>query len=503
MSKSIDNADFEKSNNQIIQNKSNRSKIKKLLDQKGCGFCLAKWTQVTMHLGAGLTHSCHHVGAHQIPLDELKDNPGALHNTSYKKSVRKQMLNNKRPDECDYCWRIEDNTSEFSDRIYKSLGSYSIYDYDDIVNFSGDEDFYPRYVEVSFSNVCNFKCSYCGPTFSSKWVEELKQHGEYILPGHNYNLYNQKNITNNSDNPYIEAFWEWFPEAINHMHTFRVTGGEPLLSKHTFRVIEYLIKNPQPGLEFAINTNGCPPDQTWIEFVKLLQILEQKKCVKDITVFVSAESTGSQAEYSRYGMNWQQFVKNIEILLDSTSNVRVSFMSAFNILSLPTFYDFLEYVLFLKEKYNKSKMFNNLSNIIAISNTTNSRISNRVSIDIPYVRHPDFLDIKIANDEMIEKYLFPCVVFMHKNASHHDWNGNKGFENHEIEKLKRILLDCVNRIKKINLGDKNLTKDQLNSRIRFFNFISEYDKRRFLKFSEVFPEYVDFLNECQKSKLDI
>ena len=30
------------------------------LNKVGCGFCLAKWTQVTMHLGLGMTHSCHH-----------------------------------------------------------------------------------------------------------------------------------------------------------------------------------------------------------------------------------------------------------------------------------------------------------------------------------------------------------------------------------------------------------------------------------------------------------
>ena len=62
----------------------NRNKMKDLLDRTGCGFCLAKWTQVTMHLGNGLTHSCHHPGAHKIPLEEIKKNPSALHNTNYK-----------------------------------------------------------------------------------------------------------------------------------------------------------------------------------------------------------------------------------------------------------------------------------------------------------------------------------------------------------------------------------------------------------------------------------
>ena len=51
------------------------------LNTVGCGFCLAKWTQVTMHLHNGTTHSCHHPKPHKIPLDEILADPTALHNT--------------------------------------------------------------------------------------------------------------------------------------------------------------------------------------------------------------------------------------------------------------------------------------------------------------------------------------------------------------------------------------------------------------------------------------
>ena len=51
--------------------------------------------------------------------------------------------------------------------------------YDEIVNSSWKDDFNPRYVEVSFSNACNFKCSYCSPQFSTKWMEEIQEHGAY------------------------------------------------------------------------------------------------------------------------------------------------------------------------------------------------------------------------------------------------------------------------------------------------------------------------------------
>ena len=219
-----------------IHTHDNQQSMKTLLDSTGPGFCLAKWTQVTMHLGSGLTHSCHHPEPHKIPLEELKDDPGALHNTQFKKERRKEMLNGERPAECDYCWRIEDDESgNFSDRVNKSLDPYSLQYHDEIKFSTGDENIYPKYVEVSFGNVCNFKCSYCGPTFSSKWAEEIKHDGPYkFSDGSTFNEAFQEVDNKSQDNPYTDAFWEWFPEALSHMHTFRVTGGEPLLSKHFF-----------------------------------------------------------------------------------------------------------------------------------------------------------------------------------------------------------------------------------------------------------------------------
>lgn len=443
------------------------SEVKQKLDKVGCGFCLAKWTQVTIHLGSGINHSCHHVGAHKISLEELKDNPQALHNTGFKKDVRKQMLNNERPGECDYCWRIEDNTDAYSDRIYKSGYPWSWDDYDTISNFTGDEDFYPRYVEVSFSNVCNFKCAYCGPSFSSKWAEEIKQEGAYDLDIWKYNLIKEHEIQipEREDNPYIEAFWKWFPDAVKHMATFRITGGEPLLSKHTERVIQYLKENPQPQLDFAINSNGCVPEKLWKSFTDSIKQLEENNCIKEFTLFTSAESIGPQAEYSRYGMDWDLFTDNIHYFARNTKRAKVSFMSAFNIFSLPTFKDFLVFVLYLKKYYHGEHKWNQ-----------------RILIDIPFVRNPEFLDVKIAAPGIVEEYLVPALEFMEENTE------GKGFKPGETAKLIRIVKDVKHRF--ANPG--KFSKEQTDAQKLFVKFIKEYDSRRNLNFLKTFPEYIDF-----------
>lgn len=441
----------------------NFQQVKTELDSVGCGFCLAKWTQVTIHLSSGITHSCHHVGAHKIPLDELENNPNALHNTKEKKIRRKEMLNGKRPKECDYCWRIEDNTKEYSDRVLKSSRSWSQIDKDKILQNDWDQDIYPRYVEISFSNVCNFKCAYCGPPFSSKWTEEVKASGPYKLKQKHYNGIKSTEVpyTNREENPYIDAFWKWFPQSVKHMKVFRITGGEPLLSKHTLPVIQFLIDNPHPDLEFAINTNACPPDRLWDIFVDKIVELENNNSIKNFTLYTSAESFGSQAEYVRDGMNFDLFEKNLKDFIHKTKKSRVTIMSAFNILSLPTLKPFIRW-----------------------SDTLKRPSKGRVFLDFAYVRHPEFLDVKIADKDLVHQYIKPALDYMIEKGSVND-----RYTDYEIFKLERIYKDCISKLEK----DSNFELEKY----QFYQFVNEYDKRRKKNFLLTFPELKNFYKKCE------
>ena len=90
---------------------TNKSKFmsaaEEMKDKLGPGLCLAKWQQVSLHLPTGLTNSCYHPPLHEIDATLLKHNPGALHNTPYKKQQRVIMLKQERPSECSYCWTQE------------------------------------------------------------------------------------------------------------------------------------------------------------------------------------------------------------------------------------------------------------------------------------------------------------------------------------------------------------------------------------------------------------
>jgi len=202
----------------------------------GPALCLAKWKQVSFHLPTGLNNSCYHPPLHRIPVDAIGHNPGALHNTPHKKEQRKLMLAGVKPAECSYCWNMEAH-NKLSDRHYRSGEPWAAIDFDKIKNSTGDEDVIPSYVEVNFNNVCNLACSYCSPQFSSTWQQETDRHGAYpTLVPHNAPEHfsgDRKPIPAREHNPYVEAFWAWWPTLYPELEHFRMTGGEPLLDRNT------------------------------------------------------------------------------------------------------------------------------------------------------------------------------------------------------------------------------------------------------------------------------
>lgn len=499
----------------VDNNDENIQKVKQLLDSKGPGFCLAKWNQVTMHLGTGLTHSCHHPSTHKIPLEELAVNPSALHNTNFKKEQRKQMLAGNRPKECDYCWRAEDK-GETSDRFYKSMEFWALPDHDKIAALTGDEDVYPTYLEVSFSNVCNLKCTYCAPEASSKWVEELKQYGPVkIAEGTNhvrwaqgYQDLDSLQYKNREYNPYVEAFWEWFPEAYKHLKVFRITGGEPLLSKETFKTIDFFLDNPNPNLEFAINTNLMVPDKLWNQFIEKIIKLRDTKSVKKFTVFTSVEAWGKRAEYIRTGLDFELFRKRYEQLV-ALGGIRAVIMATFNVLSITSFQQLLDWQYQLKVKYNpvnaNQHLEENTGFVLArgenltVRKHKNAGHSFVVGLDIPYLRSPDYMDAQFSTHQLVDDYFIPMMDFMSSKAAYPGWGDHMGFEAFEVDKLKRILVHRLyfNQKKRVDREDG---EDIRVARGQFYDFINEMDRRRGTNFLEVFPEMTEFYNTCKTAR---
>lgn len=457
-------------------------KLKDELNQVGNGMCLAKWTQVTLQLQSGHNHSCHHPRTHKISESEIARNPSALHNTRYKKLRRKEMLQGTRPVECDYCWNVEDNSDRFSDRVFKSGESWSYPYKEEIFNSNWREDYNPKYVEVSFSNACNFKCSYCGPAYSSKWVEEINQYGAYpTLDRFNSNDWLKAEdkfpIAQKDYNPYVEAFWKWWPDLYRDLHTFRITGGEPLLSKDTWGVLDYIIEHKLPNkeLKLAINSNLGAPDSLIDKFIEKIKRIEDEGRVKEIVIFTSCDTWGEQAEYIRNGLEFNRFWDNVNKILSSLKRTNITFMSTYNALSVFNYNKLITEVYNLKKEYGSSDRYWNSATFL----------------DSSYLRYPTHQTVQVLPFDF-SKYILEQSKLITYYASPSFTPEYIGYSDVEVQKVKRIY-DWM-----ISPQDP---EQQLKNRYSFYNFFSEHDKRRGTDFCKTFPELEEFYLFCKNIKL--
>ena len=463
----------------------NMSLLKTELNSVGEGFCLAKWNQVSILLQTGQTHSCHHPKPHVVPLIELEDNPSALHNTYFKKMQRKTMLKGGRPEECDYCWNVEDaNPGAFSDRIMKSGEAWAFPYFDKVKDADPMDNTQPPYVEVSFSNQCNMSCGYCDVKSSSNWQHEIATKGPYPTSGmfNNTEWMERENIVpipHTKPNPYRDAFWKWWPDLYPTLHTFRVTGGEPLLHKDTFKVLDYIIENPKinPMLEMSVNSNLCAPQDLFEEFVDKVQYITENDLVWNFCVFTSIESWGAQAEYMRDGMDTDRFWNNLDTFLTKCQKPEATIMATYNLTSVPTYHEVIKKVFELKKKHYNGKRYRHYA----------------VILDTAYLRHPEFLQVRLLSTYWIDK-IREDVKLMSSLAeekyTHIYGHGHSGFYDFEREKLRRVL-DWVDA----PLDD---VKWLMKMRKDFILYIDEFDKRRGKNFLKTFPEMEDFYNSCKK-----
>jgi hypothetical protein len=292
-------------------------------------------------------------------------------------------------------------------------------------------------------------------------MEEIEQHGAYPTST-NFNRLswlkntNKMPIPNKEENPYVDAFWKWWPTMYHTLHRFRITGGEPLLAKDTFRVLDYIIANPNPNLELGINSNLCVPDELFDKFIEKLEIIVSGKFIKRVLVFTSSEAHGSQAEYIRHGMDYSKWLNNIDMLFKRVPEVFVTIMSTYNILSIPSYKLFLKDLLYIKQKYNRAHFGGLL-------------------LDIPYLRYPSHQTAFIATPEL-RPLIHEQIEFM---KTHGNTPDNPGFLEQEINGLVRL---C-------DVLDSDKTNQTIN-RQDFVKFVDEHDRRRGTNFVNTFPELV-------------
>ena len=436
----------------------------------GPALCLAKWKQVSLHLPTGLNNSCYHPPLHKIPIEEIGKNPGALHNTPHKKAQRALMLNGVRPSECQYCWNMED-LGEMSDRHYRSGEPWAAVDLDKIKNSTGEEDdVIPSYVEVNFNHACNLKCSYCSPQFSSSWQDEMERHGAYPTsrphnaPDHFSG--DRRPIPNRVANPYVDAFWEWWPTLYPKLKHFRMTGGEPLMDRNTYKVFDYVLAMPKPDLHLNVTSNFSVEDALFEKYIGYVKQL----CNTNIEHFMQYVSldTGNflQAEYIRHGLDSTKLIDNVLRYLDEVpARNSLTFIVTMNNLSVTGLQSLMEWILQLRKTFSKTYQ--------------------RVWFDTPVLRTPDWQSLQIL-PESYAYQLEKTADFMEANLETAS-DPFHGFKDYEVQRLRRD----------VAWMREGQNKDNTQTQADFYRFFSEHDRRRGTDFLQTFPEMKSWWAECE------
>ena len=152
-----------------------------------------------------------------------------------------------------------------------------------------------QFIDIRNTNLCNLKCRYCGPHFSSQWAKEL---------GNKVSI-----VSTEIDNSLL---------ITDSLHWMYFTGGEPLINGDHWELLEQIIVSGRSkNISLSYNTN-----LTILKY-KDKNIANIWSQFKNVKVACSIDAVGKTYEYIRSGSNWDQIDSNIDILIEMGVDVRL------------------------------------------------------------------------------------------------------------------------------------------------------------------------------------
>jgi hypothetical protein len=257
-------------------------------------------------------------------------------------------------------------------------------------------------------------------------------------------------------NPYTEAFFAWWETDLHRtLQELRITGGEPLMSGETWKLLDWFKNNRgKSNTRLAINSNlGAGVDVD-----RLLDSVEEL----EVDIYTSQESVYGQAEYIRDGLDYAAWTENVLKLLDSDHIRAVHCMATINALCLDSLPGLLYQLLEFKQMYGRE----------------------RVSFTLNILRFPSFQSPLVLPDNLRTHYKDQLQDFLDRNRN------NIFMHEHELNHLQR-LIDYLDIVKTPHSDAFDMPKLHND----FKQFYTQYDQRRGKDFVKTFPQLADWYND--------
>tara|TARA_B100001113_G_scaffold285480_1_gene240782 strand:+ start:573 stop:1745 length:1173 start_codon:yes stop_codon:yes gene_type:complete len=230
--------------------------------------------------------------------------------------IKLAMLEDKKPHNCSGCYLQEKQTkdlSSISSRLYylKELGTKTDLDF-----YDNNKNFSLKHVDLRWTNSCNQACVYCSPQYSSKWSQELGM-----------------KVKSNKDAR--QEVKDYVFENITQLENVYLAGGEPMLMKENFEFLT-LLRQKNPKCHIRVNSNLS---------TTATGIFELLCSFENVHWTASIESIEEEYNYIRHLGNWNDFVKNLDVI--SKLDHKISFNMLHFILNYKSIHDCVD---FLKAK---------------------------------------------------------------------------------------------------------------------------------------------------------
>ena len=239
-----------------------------------------------------------------------KDTLENIWNNDTMQRIRRQVLNNERPPECEPCFSLEDQGVEslrmrhIAGKIPEArINLYPNTQLQEIMPFE-----IPT-MELKLNNLCNLKCRMCHPMDSTAWNDWSEVKDFYKAEGNiMYDIVEEHNLENK---PFLDKFqdstewWASLEKLLPHFRRVEFAGGEPLMDPQHYRILDMLAPyGDQIEIKYATNLSmlGKSNRTVWEYWPKF----------KSVAVNVSIDGIGTSYEYIRGNASWAELINNIK-----------------------------------------------------------------------------------------------------------------------------------------------------------------------------------------------
>ncbi len=264
--------------------------------------------------------------AQEIPLNNPGESAIESWNNDNYKELRRALANDERPERCAVCWHNEDS-GIVSNRQQWEHDNWNTFADKISVNDDYSVNNPPYWVELKVSNFCNLKCIMCSTHSSYKRVADLDIISKYTKDGYETRLLRPTDL--------FASLNEW-PELWDHVHTLQFTGGEPIINKEHYDLLEGIPAEAKKRIRLRYASN-----LSYIKFKKydLIKIWNE---FKHVNIKVSMDGVGDVYNYIRQDGDWDTVYANMMALnnepgIDVAAGITVQ---AHNIYQMPEFYQF-------------------------------------------------------------------------------------------------------------------------------------------------------------------